>query len=90
MLINTFYNQDGIAIADENKALAKVISSDKTDVKKYYVLSDGYNLYDPDHLEPLYNKKNWRMIKVDHNKFDNYLRYLTTKRKVHLTRAERL
>lgn len=88
-MTEVFYNKDGTAISDETYALAKVITTD-SGIKKHFVLSDGRNLYDPTSIEPFYKNKKWKMLKVSTDKFDTYLRYLTTGRKVHLTRAERI
>lgn len=85
-----YYNKSGKEVGDESQAVAKVIISNQTNRKQYFILSMGKTLFDVQCVSPGYNSKSWKMTKVNQEKFDMYLRFLTTTRRVHLTRAERI
>lgn len=85
-----YYNKIGQVVHDEKDAIAKIIISNQTGIKKYFILSMGNTLYDVQNISPNYRSQSWKMTKVTQDKFDMYIRFLVTTRKVHLTRAQRL
>lgn len=82
-----YFNKYGVRTGNEEEAIAKEIIGEIT---QYFLLTYGNILYDRDNVEPGYSKKPWKMCRVSHDKYESYMRYMLTGRRIHLIRAERI
>ena len=92
--INNFYDKAGRPCL-ESKAVAKTVEMTTDDGKgtaTYYFIKHGRGqLFDPYGIDM--NKTNafdFKFVKVDKNIYNEYYKYLQTRREVHLTGARRL
>lgn len=91
--VNIFYDKTGKPCS-ENKAVAKMVEMITDDGKGkviYYLIKHGRGqLFDPYGIDM--NKTNafdFKFVKVDKSIYSDYMKYLETRREVHLTNARR-
>lgn len=90
----TFYDKDGLEIADEKKSVAQVLHQknrrDKQQLRKYFIFTVNGSIYDPQGVDGNKKKNMTFLLKqVDQAIFDFYMLYLTTKNSIYFTRAQR-
>ena len=92
--VNNFYDKTGKPCV-ENKAVAKtveILADDGKTTNNCYLIKHGRGqLFDPYGMDM--NKTNafdFKFVKVDKNIYDEYMKYLKTRREVHLTNSRRL
>lgn len=83
------FDKEGKNTTKDN-CVAYNIINDETNVVRYYIMGHGRFLYDVQSCESNYKKKyTWKLMKVNKDVYDSYIRFLTTKHRRFITTAER-
>lgn len=56
---------------------------------EFVVKSDGGHLYNPNQTDVFYRKKPWKFLRVSEQVFNLYTKFLSSKREMYKTQAER-